>query len=61
VHQLALVSSLCRDRQGTLDLLRAAIDLGFSAGFAAQEVEFSWLAGDAEFAKVVKTSPPASR
>jgi Flp pilus assembly protein TadD len=49
LHQLALVYSLCRDRERTLAKLRRAIELGFAPAFAAQEEEFRWLAGDAEF------------
>ena len=49
LHQLALVYSLCRDRERTLETLRAAIDLGFAPAFAAKEEEFRWLAGDVDF------------
>jgi Flp pilus assembly protein TadD len=52
LHQLALVYSLCRERERTLETLRAAIALGFAPAFAAQEEEFRWLAGDPEFASL---------
>ncbi len=50
LHQLALVFSLCRDRERTLETAARRDRARLSAGaFAAQEEEFRWLAADPEF------------
>jgi TolB-like protein/Tfp pilus assembly protein PilF len=54
LHELALVFSLCRDRDATLDALRRAIESGFPPSFAAQEEEFHWLAEDPSFESVIR-------
>jgi tetratricopeptide (TPR) repeat protein len=53
LHQLALVFSICRDRERTLESLRDAIELGFPPAFAAREEEFRWLAEDPSFTSLV--------
>ena len=62
LHQLALVFSICRDRERTLESLRGAIELGFPPAFAAREEEFRWLAADPSFTSlVVATATPVAR
>ena len=60
LHQLALVFSICRDRERTLESLRAAIELGFPPAFAAREEEFRWLAGDPSFTSLVAATATPS-
>ena len=60
LHELALVFSLCRDREAALDSLRRAIESGFPAGFVAQEDEFRWLADDPEFERLSGIASPQS-
>jgi hypothetical protein len=53
LHVLALVFSICRERDEAIETLRRAIESGFPAPFAAQEEEFGWLARDPWFRRVV--------
>ena len=53
LHELALVFSLCRERDAAIETLRRAVESGFPPSFAAQEEEFRWLAGDPAFTQVV--------
>ncbi len=53
LHVLALVFSICRERDEAIETLRRAIESGFPAPFAAQEEEFGWLARDPAFRQVV--------
>jgi hypothetical protein len=60
LRKIALVFSLCRERDQALEALAAAVDRGFSAEMLAAETEFEWLREDPRFPRA-KPAPAATR
>jgi tetratricopeptide (TPR) repeat protein len=60
LHNIALVFSLCRERDQALEALAAAVDRGYAAEPLREESEFEWLREDPRFPRA-QPAPSAAR